>query len=70
MIMKAIYQKPTTENVVLTTGIHLLAISNGLLGDGEKPKGFNPNEDVNTTDATSGNLSRRSVWDDEEEEDF
>ena len=68
--MKAIYQKPATEIVVLTTGIHLLAISNGLLGDGETPKDFNPNEETNTTDATSGNLSRRSVWDDEEEEDF
>ena len=68
--MKAIYQKPATEIVMLTTGAHLLTVSNGLLGDGETPKGFNPNEEANTTDATSGNLSRRSVWDDEEEEDF
>ena len=68
--MKATYQKPATEIVMLTTGIHLLTISNGLLGDGKDPKGFDPNEVVNTTDATSGNLSRRSVWDDEEEEDF
>ena len=55
---------------MLTTGAHLLTVSNGLLGDGETPKGFNPNEEANTTEATSGNLSRRSVWDDEEEEDF
>ncbi|MBO7140763.1 MAG: hypothetical protein J6W19_09370 [Prevotella sp.] len=68
--MKATYQKPATEIVVLSTGTHLMDISNGKLGNGETPKGFDPTQAMNETDATSGNLSRRSVWDDEEEEDF
>ena len=33
--MKAIYQKPATEIVVLSTGAHLMDTSNGLLGNGE-----------------------------------
>ena len=68
--MKAIYQKPATEIVMLSISAHLLDTSNGLLGNGETPKGFDPNQETNTTDATSGNLSRRSIWDDDEEEDF
>ena len=65
--MKAIYQKPATEVIVLTTVTHLLEgspLSNGLLGDGETPNEFDPTEPTNETNATSGNLSRRSIWDD------
>ena len=64
--MKAIYQKPATEIVVLTTGALLQTISNGKLGDGETPKGFDPTQPMNETTATEGNLSRRSIWDDED----
>ena len=60
--MKAIYQKPSTE-FMSTTMSQLMAASLP-----EKVEdGFNPN-DTPTTDATSGNLSRRKVWDDEDEE--
>ena len=68
--MKATYQKPVTDIVLLSTGALLQTISNGKLGNGETPKGFDPTQPVNETGETSGNLSRRSVWDDEEEEDF
>ena len=68
--MKAIYQKPATEIVVLSTSTHLLEGSNknGILGDDPTQANFDLGQVTNTTDATSGNLSRRSVWDDEEEE--
>ena len=68
--MKAIYQKPATEIVVLSTSTHLLEGSNknGILGDDPTQANFDLGQGTNTTDATSGNLSRRSVWDDEEEE--
>ena len=68
--MKKKYQNPTTGIFLLSTG-SLLVYSNGLLGDGETPKPFNPNKDVNETTETSGNLSRHySVWDDEEGEEY
>ena len=64
--MKATYQKPATEIVVLSTGTHLMDISNGKLGNGTSPNGFDPTPPVNETGETSGNLSRRSIWDDED----
>ena len=66
--MKAIYQKPATEIVVLSTSTHLLEGSNknGILGDDPTQANFNLNETVNETGETSGNLSRRSIWDDED----
>ncbi len=67
--MKKKYQNPTTGIFQLSTRSLLNGTSNGILGKGDNPKSFNPNEDVNETTATSGNLSRRrSEWDDEEEE--
>ena len=70
MNMKAIYQKPVTEIVMLSIGAHLLEGSNknGILGDDPTQANFNLNETVNETGETSGNLSRRSIWDDEEDE--
>ena len=66
--MKATYQKPATDIVMLSTGTILQAISNGLLGTGDTPKDFDPSKPANTTDATSGNLSRHySIWDEDEE---
>ena len=67
-IMKATYQKPKTE-ISIISGAQMIATSNGgLLGNGD-----NPNElDLSTaatTEESSGNLSRRSVWDEEEEEE-
>lgn len=59
--MKAIYQKPSTE--FMSTMMSQLMVASPV------EKGFDPNsDDVPTTDATSGNLSRRKVWDDEDEE--
>ena len=66
MNMKAIYQKPVTDVVMLSTGALLQTISNGKLGNGETPKGFDPTQTMNETGETSGNLSRRSIWDDED----
>ena len=70
MNMKATYQKPATEIVVLSTGAHLLEGSNknGILGDDPTQANFDLGQETNTTGETSGNLSRRTVWDDEEDE--
>jgi len=61
--MKAIYQQPTTDIYLVATTQMIAAsdlIKNNSQNLGEAP----------TTDATSGNLSRRrSLWDEEEEED-
>lgn len=59
--MKKIYQAPMieTESMELES---LMANSVNTLTDG-----FNLNGDVIDTDQTSGNLSRRNVWDDDEE---
>ena len=68
MIMKAIYQKPSTEEVFVSVS--------QLMSASQTPQnveeGFDPT-DTPTTEETSGNLSRRrTVWEDEEEdeEDF
>ncbi len=64
--MKAIYQKPTT-------GVYTIATTELMAGsllqqqtDGTIKQELDENT---TTDKKSGNLSRRSVWDDEEEEE-
>ena len=69
--MKATYQKPVTDIITLSSHANILTVSGGgLLGDGEKPNDLDL-ENAGTTDAVSGNLSRRkNVWDDEQEEEF
>jgi len=59
--MKAIYEKPTTSVVVIAT-VQMIAASG-------VEDGFNKDEAPETGES-SGNLSRRrSVWDDDEQED-
>ena len=59
--MKAIYLKPTTEIFAVTTTPLLLG--------SKVEKGFDPDEAPETPE-TGGNLGRRrTVWDDEEEEE-
>ena len=60
--MKLTYKKPTTEIITISIA-QMIATS-------QVEDGFNPNE-ADTTDETSGNLSRRhnNVWDEEEEEE-
>ena len=55
------YIIPATQVVNITVGT--------IIAGSPVEKGFDPT-DTETTDATSGNLSRRrNVWDDEEEEE-
>ena len=69
--MKKTYQHPTTD-VVLVSLSQMIAASQqgGLLTEDNDG---NPNDldlsDIAETEATGGNLSRRSVWDDEEEDE-
>ena len=68
--MKATYQKPVTDIITLSSHANILTGSGGLLGTGENPNDLDL-ENAGTTDAVSGNLSRRkNVWDDEQEEEF
>lgn len=69
--MKATYQKPETLVVMLSTDTHLLEASNknGIFVKDPDQTTIDLGSAMNGTDATSGNLSRRSIWD-EEEEDF
>ena len=65
--MKAIYQKPATGVFTIAT-TELMA---GSLLQQQTDGTIKQELDENTTtDKTSDNLSRRSVWDEEEEEDF
>ena len=58
--MKAIYQKPETDMILVATQ-QLMA---GSMGPVEDDTNLN---DAPVTTATSGNLSRgRSIWDDED----
>jgi hypothetical protein len=59
--MKLIYKRPTTEIITISVA--------KMIANSQVEDGFDPN-DVDVTDETSGNLSRRhnNVWDDEEEE--
>ena len=63
--MKATYQKPETIISLIST-VQMIAASP--YGENFKP-GEEPFDlgDLKGTDATSGNLSRRSIWDDDEE---
>ena len=66
--MKATYQQPTTDIMVLET-IKMIAASNGALLGTTEPGVIDLNS-AEDTDATNGNLARRrSVWDDEDEEE-
>lgn len=67
--MKAIYQKPVTDIIAMSIKANILKGSGGLLGNGEKPEDLDLSN-AGETESTSGNLSRRSVWEDEEEEEF
>lgn len=63
--MKATYQKPETIISLIST-VQMIAASP--YGENFKPAD-EPIDlgDLKGTDATSGNLSRRSIWDEEEE---
>ena len=59
--MKAIYQKPETDMILVATQSPIAASLYGSVEDGFSL------DDLGTTDATEGNLSRgRSIWDDED----
>ena len=68
--MKATYQKPATDVIVLSTDALLVDTSNGIFTETKTPDNstIDLDGDFNETGATSGNLSRRTVWDDEEED--
>ena len=66
--MKKIYQNPNTDIITISVAQMIAASDGGLLGNGDKPNDLDLTNTGETT-ATSGNLSRRSVWDDEEEEE-
>ena len=70
--MKAIYQKPTTEQVLINTDLQLMQASKtgGLLGNGDDPNDLDLGN-AGGTGESSGNLSRRrDLWEDEEEEEY
>ena len=63
--MKKTYQIPEIEMTVIASA----PILAGSLGDDPTTHPFDPNNNPPTTDASSGNLSRRrSVWDYEEDD--
>ncbi len=65
--MKTIYQKPETEMIILNVQQMVCASGEGgLLGSGSEPEDLDLGN-AGTSGATSGNLSRRSLWDDDEE---
>jgi hypothetical protein len=66
-IMKKIYENPTTDIITISVS-QMIAASNGLLGDNPENATFDLSGTVNETTKTSGNLSRRSVWDDTEDD--
>ena len=65
-IMKATYQKPATGVFTIAT-TELMAGS--LLQQQTDGTIKQELDEITTTDKSSGNLSRRSVWDEEEEEE-
>lgn len=66
--MKAIYQTPETFVASFATEQLMAASPYGEnFKPGEEPINL---EDLKETGESSGNLSRRSVWDDEEDEEF
>lgn len=56
--MKKTYQNPEID----TIGMSL----EDIIAASPVENGFNMNEPIGETSATSGNLSRRSIWDDED----
>ena len=66
--MKTIYQKPELNVILIATEQLIMGSTGGVLGSNPEPNNLNMDEIANT-DATSGNLGRRNVWDDEEEEE-
>ena len=69
--MKATYQNPKTDIITISVAQMIAASNGGLLGNGDNPNDLDLST-AGTTEEVSGNLSRRTVWDDEEEkeEDF
>ena len=70
--MKKTYQHPTTDVVIVTLSQMIAASQEG--GLLKEDKNGDPNDldldAIAETDATTGTLSRRSVWDDEEDEQY
>ena len=66
--MKTIYQKPELNVILIATEQLIMGSTGGVLGNNSEPNDLNLDEIANTG-ATSGNLGRRNVWDDEEEEE-
>ena len=67
--MKAIYQRPATETVVLETNKMMASsgLLNNSLGDNSLMQDLST---IYTTTETDGNLSRRhSLWDDDDDDD-
>ena len=60
--MKTIYQKPITEVVVLEVSRMIAGSDFGPVEEGQNLT------DAPTTDDTSGNLGRRGLWDDDDNE--
>lgn len=66
--MKTTYQKPELNVILIATEQHMMTGSGGLLGNKENPNDLDLSN-ISNTPETSGNLGRRNVWDDEEEEE-
>lgn len=60
MTMKATYQAPAVEQLLADTDMLLVASLPEVLTEGQNL------ENAPTTEETSGNLSRNSIWDDED----
>lgn len=68
--MKKTYNNPeTTILVVATQQMVCESQTGGLLGNEDDPSELDLT-DVAETDATNGNLGRRTLWDEEEEEEY
>ena len=65
--MKKIYQNPKTDIVTISVAQMIATSNSGLLGTGDKPNDLDLNN-AGETNEISGNLSRRSVWDDEDDD--
>ena len=63
--MKAIYLKPTTEEIRLSLSAIMITVSGGKDGQIVEDGGS-----TNENNITEGDSRRRTVWDDEEEEDL
>ena len=68
--MKAIYQKPATDILL----VNMQALMGASLGNGEKPNSFNVNDPESTDGLPDGwspnsRRRRRNEWDDDDEFD-